>query len=683
MAKRSRRDNSPPARPLPGRRKTAPGPPFSPQIGNQTAGRLIQAKLKIDQPGDRYESEADQVADRIVQQGNAGPSSSAVIQRQAAPETEPAPASPAGAQGALIVDDDAQQIGSGQMRKSEFLSRLKTEVCRDSEDAMKGTGRTTEGCPYVEKWFGYYAEKDSRYVERSLKKYAPEAAGATSASDYIPLVAARVRRSVEVWAQTGEITGVPDELAGAVMGGEILGSIGGVLSGIGSVIGSVVSGIVSGIGSIVSGIGRLLFKGKDGGAIPAGDARSATDGLNGGHSLDSGVRQRMETAFGRDFSAVRTHTDSRAAETSSAMNARAFTVGSEIVFSPGEYQPGTMIGEVLIAHELAHVVQQSGAGPHETLQQKGDEGTGALEEDADMSAVKAIGSSWFGRDSGSFGFGADVLPKIRSGLKLQRCPKPKPPPLNLFAPEFGPTKAQALQEAEAIKQGKERFAQNPNTYDPDFVPDVTVVLKEETYCYNFRYQDVDDVCLPPEPGTAGCVMVKSPPFEIDVDVQQQQQQLAADQINSPLSVKVTTFPVKFTAYVETDKINENQPLTKNSTMNEELQHIVDDFNLMQTYKEVLARAIRMRLVQARQQAAKNPKMADALIGKKAIEKIANEEETKLSTSLSVQRGLNTKSVHERVEKGALAVVTLPAAFQMPPVKIGAAGSLTGDDKACR
>src|SRR5271157_1434356 len=350
----------------------------------------------------------------VVQQGHAGSSSSAVIQRQAAPETENAPAgppqreSPASAQPALVVDDDAQQIGAGQMRKSEFLSRLKTEVCRESEDAMKGTGRTTEGCPYVEKWFGYYAEKDSRYVERSLKKYAPEAAGATSASHYIPLVAARVRRSVEVWARTGEITGVPDELAGAVMGGEILGSIGGVLSGIGSVIGSVVSGIVSGIGSIVSGIGRLLFKGKDGGAIPAGDARSATDGLNGGHSLDSGVRQRMETAFGRDFSAVRTHTDSRAAETSSAMNARAFTVGSEIVFSPGEYQPGTMIGEVLIAHELAHVVQQSGAGPHETLQQKGDEGTGALEEDADMSAVKAIGSSWFGRDSGSFGFGAEI-----------------------------------------------------------------------------------------------------------------------------------------------------------------------------------------------------------------------------------------------------------------------------------
>src|SRR5271157_805992 len=416
MAKRSRRDNSPPARPLPGRRKTAPGPPFSPQIGNQTAGRLIQAKLKIDQPGDRYESEADQVADRIVQQGNAGPSSSAVIQRQAAPETEPAPASPAGAQGALIVDDDAQQIGSGQMRKSEFLSRLKTEVCRDSEDAMKGTGRTTEGCPYVEKWFGYYAEKDSRYVERSLKKYAPEAAGATSASHYIPLVAARVRRSVEVWARTGEITGVPDELAGAVMGGGILDAIGSVVSTIGSAIGSVVSGI----GSVLSGIGSLLFKPRDSGAATPRDSGTVAGALASGRTLDSPVRQRMEAAFGHDFSGVRIHTDSHAAGLSAGMNARAFTIGQQVAFGPGEYRPGTLVGDALIAHELAHVAQQSGAGARETILQKGDDRTGVLEEDADISAVKAVMSMWDG-NARLNGMAERAMPSLRSGLRLQRC----------------------------------------------------------------------------------------------------------------------------------------------------------------------------------------------------------------------------------------------------------------------
>src|SRR5271157_21097 len=444
MAKRSRRDNSPPARPLPGRRKTAPGPPFSPQIGNQTAGRLIQAKLKIDQPGDRYESEADQVADRIVQQGNAGPSSSAVIQRQAAPETEPAPASPAGAQGALIVDDDAQQIGSGQMRKSEFLSRLKTEVCRDSEDAMKGTGRTTEGCPYVEKWFGYYAEKDSRYVERSLKKYAPEAAGATSASDYIPLVAARVRRSVEVWAQTGEITGVPDELAGAVMGGEILGSIGSVVSGIGSAIGSVISGV----GSVISGIGRLLFKARDGGANLAADAGSVSGGLGRGETLQSDVTNRMEGAFGREFSNVRVHTDAGAARVTDGLNARALTVGRDIAFGSGEYQPGTPIGDALIAHELAHVIQQGDGGAHGgPIEMEGSRD--AMEEEADTSAVTAVARLWNGAASGARGIGRSAMPHLRSGLRLQRCPRRTTPVTpreadKYIRDQFGPNVAGAI-----------------------------------------------------------------------------------------------------------------------------------------------------------------------------------------------------------------------------------------------
>lgn len=67
----------------------------------------------------------------------------------------------------------------------------------------------------------------------------------------------------------------------------------------------------------------------------------------------------MEPRFGRDFSGVRVHTDYDAAESASALNARAYTAGRDVVFGAGKYTPSTDTGRSLIAHELTHVVQQS------------------------------------------------------------------------------------------------------------------------------------------------------------------------------------------------------------------------------------------------------------------------------------------------------------------------------------
>jgi Domain of unknown function (DUF4157)/Toxin with a conserved tryptophan and TIP tripeptide motif len=82
----------------------------------------------------------------------------------------------------------------------------------------------------------------------------------------------------------------------------------------------------------------------------------------GGQAMDSGTRQFMESRFGQDFSAVRIHTDSRAAESASAIQARAYTSGNNVVFGAGEYQPGSEGGRRLLAHELVHVGQQGSAG---------------------------------------------------------------------------------------------------------------------------------------------------------------------------------------------------------------------------------------------------------------------------------------------------------------------------------
>jgi len=81
----------------------------------------------------------------------------------------------------------------------------------------------------------------------------------------------------------------------------------------------------------------------------------------GGRPLDATERIAMEARFGHDFSQVRIHTDGRAAESANAIDAAAYTVGRRIVFGPGNYRPATAEGRRLLAHELAHVVQQGAA----------------------------------------------------------------------------------------------------------------------------------------------------------------------------------------------------------------------------------------------------------------------------------------------------------------------------------
>lgn len=80
-----------------------------------------------------------------------------------------------------------------------------------------------------------------------------------------------------------------------------------------------------------------------------------------GSPLDPDTRAFMEQRFGHDFSRVRVHADARAAESVRDVGAHAYTVGSNIAFDTGQYAPLTRTGRQLLAHELAHVVQQGQA----------------------------------------------------------------------------------------------------------------------------------------------------------------------------------------------------------------------------------------------------------------------------------------------------------------------------------
>jgi hypothetical protein len=87
----------------------------------------------------------------------------------------------------------------------------------------------------------------------------------------------------------------------------------------------------------------------------------------GGSPLDDEVRSFMEPRFGNDFSSVRIHTGGDAVSMNKELHAEAFTHGSDVYFNEGKYNPGSSEGKQLLAHELTHVVQQTGA---KTLQQK-------------------------------------------------------------------------------------------------------------------------------------------------------------------------------------------------------------------------------------------------------------------------------------------------------------------------
>jgi hypothetical protein len=82
----------------------------------------------------------------------------------------------------------------------------------------------------------------------------------------------------------------------------------------------------------------------------------------GGRKLDPATRRSMEARFGYDFSSVRLHDDAAASSAAAGVEASAFTVGEDIVFGDGGYDPSTPQGRHLLAHELAHVIQQRGQG---------------------------------------------------------------------------------------------------------------------------------------------------------------------------------------------------------------------------------------------------------------------------------------------------------------------------------
>jgi hypothetical protein len=137
--------------------------------------------------------------------------------------------------------------------------------------------------------------------------------------------------------------------------------------------------------------GKIHRKEAGSGPVPQASVVNGLPGsLGGGEPLPRDVRAFFEPRFGQDLSHVRVHTDGRAAESARAVNALAYTVGNDLVFGQDRYAPHGAEGRRLLAHELTHVIQQSGCagGAHGKLavNQQGDR----YEHEADRVADQVI-----------------------------------------------------------------------------------------------------------------------------------------------------------------------------------------------------------------------------------------------------------------------------------------------------
>ncbi|WP_052329342.1 DUF4157 domain-containing protein [Dyella ginsengisoli] len=186
---------------------------------------------------------------------------------------------------------------------------------------------------------------------------------------------------------------------------------------------------------------QLLQRSADGSHGASDEASSAHDAsvdralTTGGQALDAETRGFMEARFSHDFSRIRIHADSAAAASAAALHAHAYTTGHDIVFNHGMYAPTTSRGRHLLAHELAHTIQQDSAarrevqrdayaGSHEPMPcGSGDNEQKAAQADASHPSTLTVS------DGGQPLSGIDFAPLIagkKSRVRMHEPPEEKP-----------------------------------------------------------------------------------------------------------------------------------------------------------------------------------------------------------------------------------------------------------------
>jgi hypothetical protein len=334
------------------------------QQGNGAgSGQRVAGGIRVNEPGDAYERQAEAMAASVAHGASPGPGGRAAPPLSAAPPSvqrqarQGRPAAPA-SRGPAIVED-RQPTAPGQMRRSDFLTTLRAALFRAVDDEFKRIGRTGKDCPYILRTIERYASGPLSALLRVIRAFAHPPAGADAAgliraiTERARTVARRIAQREAPKAQAATRSGAP--------------------------------------------------------TLPAHDPATIRSQLGSGSPLDSGTRGRMEEAFNSNFASVRVHADSHADQLNAALGARAFTVGQDIAFAAQEYRPGTVPGDMLLAHELAHTIQQ-GSGQ---ARSPGIQADLRLERQAEQAAESAVAGQ---------GLSAATLRERDGGMRIQCAP---------------------------------------------------------------------------------------------------------------------------------------------------------------------------------------------------------------------------------------------------------------------
>jgi hypothetical protein len=315
-------------------------------------------------------------------------------QRVVARAPNPSPAEGhGGAQAPGLIVEDSAEPAPHQQRRSAFTAAVRAAIAGAVSEAASGTPWTPPSDVELDVQLAPYSGLDAAGLEQAVKRDAPAAADATTAAGMIPPIGARTRAAAQA-----EISAAAEQVP------------------------DVATQVAQGAASILRGIVSILLKrrGDRRGLPPAlGDIVRR---LGPGQPLDGGVRAQLEPAIGGDLAGVRVHADGVAAGLSDELDARAFTVGGHVAFGRDEYQPGTPVGDALLAHELAHVAQQADGPVEEGM-------TEAVETDADRVAAHAVGMLWGAGAAAQQLLAGSGPVQVRAGAGLRRCSrKPVDPP---------------------------------------------------------------------------------------------------------------------------------------------------------------------------------------------------------------------------------------------------------------
>lgn len=267
----------------------------------------IQAKLTVGSPDDPLEDEADAMADRVMRMPD-----TTFIQRKF--------------NGLETIQRQAGDEEEVQMKTSETFLQKKCAAC-DEEEKVQREMNEEEDAAISESFLQRKCaacdeeEKVQRTEDDELQRKTEKAA---TGETFLQKKCASCEEEEKVQRQTNEEEEVQRK--------------------------------------------SFIQKKADGSGVTSDAVTSSIHATRGsGSAMDSGTKTFMESRFGADFSGVNIHTSSNATGMSRELNAKAFTVGNDIYFNEGQYNPSSDSGKHLLAHELTHTIQQ---GASETVQQK-------------------------------------------------------------------------------------------------------------------------------------------------------------------------------------------------------------------------------------------------------------------------------------------------------------------------